>query len=90
MQVAPHEDAAGNGVQGQQQQNKRYVFAHHGMRDEVDAFDKAENERERNQEQQRPTGGDFAEMVVPCVGKEQRARGDGQQNQGEGKAPNQA
>jgi hypothetical protein len=47
----------------------------------------AKGERERNQKQQRPAKGDFAEVVMPDVGEKQGPQRDGKQDKGEGDAP---
>ena len=90
VQIAPHEDAAGYGVERPQQQNEGDVFGHQGVHQHMQAGGEAVHEGEGDEEGQRPAGGDFAEMVVPNMGEKQRAGGDGEQNQHEGDAPGQA
>ena len=45
------------------------------------------NQREGNQEQQRPTQRDFAEMVMPGMGEKQRTQSNGKQDKGKGDTP---
>ncbi|MCY1289574.1 hypothetical protein D9M70_386710 [compost metagenome] len=90
VQVAPQQDAAGDGVEGQQQDDEGQVLGEQRVHHQRGAVVQAEAERERQQEGQGPGRGDLAEVVVPEAWGKDRQQGDRQQDAGERQRPGQA
>ncbi|MNI21673.1 hypothetical protein D3C73_752050 [compost metagenome] len=76
MQIAGHENAAGDSEQGCQQYHERHVV----QKDRVRHFRGDDTGRmrgnERNEKRQSPECGDLAEMVVPEMRSQKRQQGD--------------
>jgi len=80
-------DAAGDGERRQQQHDEGNVVEQHQVQDFVERRRDAEHHGERHNDQQRPCGGDLAEVVMPEGCGRQRHDGDGEQDAHERQRP---
>ena len=90
MQVALDVDAAGHREQRRQQHDERDVVEKQQVDDLVDRGRDTVNQRERDDDQRRPDGGDLAEMVMPEGRRGERHDRDRQQDAGERDHPEEA
>ncbi|MDT4849552.1 hypothetical protein FQZ97_836760 [compost metagenome] len=90
MQVAAQQDAAGDGVERQQQDDERQVLGQQHMHAQFEAGVPTELPGKRQQEQQRPAQGELAVVLMPDTDRQQRQQGDAQQDAREGQYPEQA
>ena len=86
-QRAPDQNAAGQCIQREQQDNERDVLGHQRMRQQRQGGGTTEGNGERQQEQHGPQGGDLAEMVMPDARRKDREQGNRQQDAAERQGP---
>ena len=84
---AGHQDAAGHGVEREQEHDEAHVFGEHRVHECRKRGGSSLDERDRDQGEQRPAGGDLAVMAVPEFRKQQRPGRDRKQDAGERQRP---
>ena len=65
VEVAADDDAAGGGEEGEQEQDEGDVFEESGVQQRACRCLEADRGEERQGQQQRPEGGDFALVMLP-------------------------
>ena len=90
VDVAAHEDAAGDREQRQQQQDERDVFEKRRVDERLQRRGRPDEQRHGNEHQQAPEGRDLALVMLPGMRREKREQRDRQQDADEGQRPGDA
>ena len=86
-QRAGEHDAAGDDIEREQKRDEADIVAENGVGQERQRRVGAAHRRQRRQRQHRPEEGEFAVVVMPQAGKQQRPERDGEQNAGKRQHP---